>query len=88
MAKIDIFAPQEKNMVSSLAGVKITIAGSSDGGKTFQATRFPKPLLLMAESGGAARPVPKFPVPDWQTFTTIVKQLVADPTKTDRKSVV
>lgn len=82
MAKIDIFAPQEKNMVSSLSGVKITIAGSSDGGKTFQATRFPKPLLLMAESGGAARPVPKFPVPDWQTFTTIVKQLVADPAKT------
>lgn len=82
MAKIDIFAPQEKNMVSSLAGVKITIAGSSDGGKTFQATRFPKPLLLMAESGGAARPVPKFPVPDWQTFITIVKQLVADPAKT------
>ena len=34
MAKIDIFAPQEKSMVSSLAGVKITIAGSSDTGKS------------------------------------------------------
>lgn len=82
MAKIDIFAPQEKNMVSSLAGVKITIAGSNDTGKSYTASHFPKPLLLMVESGGAALPIPKFPVPDWQTFATIVKQLVADPERT------
>lgn len=82
MAKIDIFAPQEKTMINSLAGVKITIAGKNDVGKSFQATRFPKPLLLMAESGGSARPVPKFPIPDWSTFTAIVKQLVADQERT------
>ncbi len=82
MAKIDIFAPQDNNMISSLAGQKIMIYGDSDCGKTFQATRMEKPLLLMAESGGSARAVPKFGINSWDAFTEIVKQLTADPIKT------
>lgn len=82
MAKIDIFAPQEKNMVSGLAGQKILFYGPSDTGKSSTASRMPKPLLLMAESGGSALAVPKFPIPDWDTFTEIVKQLTANPDKT------
>jgi len=82
MAKIDIFAPQDNKMVNSLAGQKILIYGDSDTGKTFQATRLEKPLLLMFESGGSARNVPKFAIPNWNTFTEIVKQLIADPDET------
>lgn len=78
MAKIDIFTPQNTEMVSSLKSQKILIYGDSDTGKTFQATRMEKPLLLMAESGGNSRNCPKFALDDWNTFTTIVKQLTSD----------
>ena len=82
MAKIDIFAPQTFEMVSSLAGQKILIYGDSDTGKTKQTSRMEKPMLLMAESGGSACAIPKFPIPDWDTFTSIVDQLTADPERT------
>ena len=82
MAKIDVFAPQETKMISSLAGQKILLYGDSDTGKSFQSTRMEKPLLLMAESGGAALNVPKFAINNWDTFTEIVKQLTTNPDKT------
>lgn len=82
MAKIDIFAPQDNSFVDGIAGKKIAFVGKNDCGKSFQACRFPKPMLLMAESGGSAINVPKFSIPDWNTFTEIVKQLVANPDKT------
>lgn len=82
MAKIDIFAPQNITMINSLAGQKILIYGDSDTGKTFQMTRMEKPLLLMAESGGSARNVPKFAISNWDIFIEIVKQLTNDINKT------
>lgn len=86
MAKIDIFAEQQDcGMVNSLKGQKILIYGDSDTGKTYQLTRMEKPLLLMAEMGGNARNCPKYPINDWDDFTTIVKQLVANPEKTMEK---
>lgn len=85
MARIDIFAEQDNNMVSGLEGQKIIFFGNSDCGKTFQATRFPKPLLLMTESGGNARNVPKFPIDDWDDFTQIVNQLVSSYEKAREK---
>lgn len=78
MAKIDIFAPQEVNMVSGLEGQKIYFYGDNGLGKSYQASKFEKPLLLMAESGGSALAVPKFPITTWNSFTEIVKQLVAN----------
>lgn len=75
MAKIDIFAKQDNNMVNSLEGVTIEIFGNSDTGKTLQGTRLPKPMLIMAEAGGNARNVQKFPVDDWDDFCQITKQL-------------
>lgn len=77
MAKIDIFTKQDNNMVSTLEGVTIEIFGNSDTGKTLQSTRLPKPMLIMAEAGGNARNVPKFPVDDWDDFCQIVKQLTS-----------
>lgn len=76
MAKIDIFAPQEINMVKGLEGQKILIYGGNDTGKTYQSTRLLAPMLLMAEAGGNARKVTKFPINEWNDFTQIVDQLV------------
>lgn len=64
-------------MVGTLEGQKIMVYGGNDTGKTFQTTRLEKPMLLMAEAGGNARNVPKFPLDDWDDFTQIVKQLVS-----------
>ncbi len=77
MAKLDIFAEQNTDMVCSLKGQKIMIYGSNRTGKTFQATRMEKPALLMTEAGGNARNCPKFPITDWDDFTTIVKQFTS-----------
>lgn len=76
MAKIDIFAKQDTNMVKGLEGQKLYLYGSNSLGKTMQATRLSKPLLLMAESGGNARNVPKIPIDAWADFTQVVKQLI------------
>lgn len=76
MAKIDIFAPQDTSMVKGLEGQKILLYGGNDTGKTYQSTRLPKPMLLMAEAGGNARNVPKFAINEWNDFVQIVDQLV------------
>lgn len=76
MAKIDIFAPQDTNMVKGLEGQKILLYGGNDTGKTYQSTRLLKPMLIMAEAGGNARAVKKFPINEWNDFTQIVDQLV------------
>lgn len=83
MGKIDIYAPQETKMNCSLKGQKIFLFGGNDVGKTFQSTRMEKPLLLMAESGGNARNCPKFPINDWDDFTTIISQLTSDIKKSE-----
>lgn len=80
MAKIDLKAivNEQNNMVCSLKGQKIEIYGDSDTGKTFQATRMEKPLLLMSEAGGNGRNCPKVYLDNWDTFTDVVKQLTTD----------
>ena len=77
MGKINIFEKQENGMVGTLEGQKIMIYGGNDTGKSYQSTRLPKPMLLMAEAGGNARNVPKFPLDDWDDFAQIVKQLTS-----------
>lgn len=42
---------------------------------TYQASRMPKPLLLMTEAGGNAVRCPKVNVTKWATFKDLVKQL-------------
>lgn len=85
MAKIDIFAKQDNSMVSTLDGIKMVIYGGSDCGKTYQTTRLKNPMLIMAEAGGSARNVPKFPIDDWDDFTQIVKQLTDNYAKAREK---
>lgn len=77
MSKCNIMslANEENKMNCSLKGQVIEIYGNSDTGKTYQATRMEKPLLLMSENGGNGRNCPKQFLDSWDMFTDIVKQL-------------
>ena len=78
---IDIFSLEVENMVGSLKGQKILLYGDNDTGKTKQAMRMEKPLLLMCESGGNAVTGLKQPVNSWSDFLQIVNQLTSDRTR-------
>lgn len=80
MAKIDLLTLEEAEMICDLRGVKISIYGDNDVGKTFQAMKFPKPLLIMVEAGGSAIKGKKVPIGTWGEFTNYVKQLTNDST--------
>ena len=75
MAKIDLLSLTEDNLIGGIQQKKIMIYGSNDCGKTFQATKFEKPLLLMTESGGGALKVKKLPINKWSEFKTVVEEL-------------
>ena len=80
MAKIDLLELEETGMIGSLEGQKILIYGGNNQGKTFQASRMPKPILFMTEAGGNAVRCPKVPITKWATFKDMVKQLTNEKT--------
>lgn len=80
MAKINLLELQETGMVGSLAGQKALLYGNNSLGKTFQASKMPKPLLLMTEAGGNAVRCPKINVNKWAVFKDVVKQLTDEKT--------
>ena len=80
MAKIDLLNLEDEGMVGSLEGQKILIYSGNNQGKTYQASRMPKPLLFMTEAGGNAVRCPKVAVTKWATFKDFVKQLTNDKT--------
>ena len=63
---------QENKFDDGIRGKKILFYGANDTGKTYQATHFPNPLLLMTESGGSAVNCPKTSVTTWSFFKSIV----------------
>lgn len=67
---------QENKFDDGIKGKKIMIYGKNSLGKTKQACRFPKPLLVMTESGGSAVNVPKYPCNSWSVFKSIVDDVV------------
>lgn len=81
MATIDLMSLTVENMVGSLKGQKILLYGDNDTGKTKQAMRMEKPLLLMCESGGNAVTGIKQPIVSWDKFLEVVRQLTADKTR-------
>lgn len=81
MAKIDLMALEIENMVGSLKGQKILLYGDNDTGKTKQAMRMEKPLLLMCESGGNAVSGYRQAIATWDEFQQTVKQLTGDKTR-------
>lgn len=69
---------QEESFVSGLAGTKIFLYGCNDCGKTKQATKLPKPFLIMTEAGGSAVKCPKTPCSSWTKFTQIVDDITKE----------
>lgn len=80
MAKIDLLNLEETGMNGSLAGQKALLYGGNSLGKTFQASKLPKPLLLMTEAGANGVKCKKMPVNKWATFKDVVKQLTDEKT--------
>lgn len=72
---------EETGVSSGLKGLKILFYGKNTLGKTPQAMKFPKPLLLMGESGGTAIKGMKVSVSSKAEFMNYVKQL------TDTKTI-
>ena len=54
MANLNLLGLEESGVSYGIEGLKILIYGGNTLGKTPQAMRFPKPLLLMGEAGGTA----------------------------------
>lgn len=80
MAKVNLLELAETGMTGSLAGQKALLYGGNSLGKTFQASKMPKPLLLMTEAGGNGVKCKKLPVNKWATFKDAVKQLTDEKT--------
>lgn len=73
---IDIFNVSKSVIANGLEGKVILIYGKNNLGKTYQATRFPKPFVIACEMGlNGIDGVPYVPVTRWSDFKTIVKQL-------------
>lgn len=82
MANLDLLNIEETGVSYNLDGLKIQIYSDENAvGKTKQAMRFPKPLLLMGEAGGSAIKGYKVPITRKKDFVDVVKQL------TDEKNI-
>lgn len=76
MADIDIFNIAPNVVSKDLKGKIITFYGSPKSGKTSNACKFPKPLLIAFEKGyGAIAGIKPQPVNKWTEFKKVLKQL-------------
>lgn len=78
--KIDLLTLEPENIVGGLSGQKILIYGPNDTGKTKQASKFEKPLILATEAGSNAVRAAKVTITRWSEFTDVVKQLTNEKT--------
>lgn len=85
MANLDLLGLEESGVVYSIEGLKLLLYGSNNLGKTPQAMKFPKPLLLMGESGGSALKGFKIPINKKKDFLDAVKQLTDEKTMAQMK---
>lgn len=73
---IDIFNPEISQVVNGLKGKVITIFGQPKSGKTSNAVKAEKPVVLRFEQGlNAISGVRNFPMNKWSDFTSFVKAL-------------
>ena len=81
MANLNLLGLEETGVAYNLDGLKIQIYSDENAvGKTKQAMRFPKPLLLMGEAGGSAIKGYKIPITRKKDFVDVVKQLTDEKT--------
>lgn len=69
-----------EEMIGGLSGQKVLLYGKNNTGKTFQAMKCERPLLLMTESGGNGIKGYKKAIDTWSDFITAVSDLVAPST--------
>lgn len=73
---VDIFNPSVSQLVGGLDGKLILVYGSNRTGKTFNAVRSKKPLVIGFERGLNAIPgIPFIPISKWGDWTATVEQL-------------
>lgn len=73
---IDIFNPEVSTVTKGLEGKSLLLYGSNRVGKTSNAVKARKPVVLCAEQGlGALSGVPFFRINKWSKFTDFVKAL-------------
>lgn len=85
MANLNLLGLEESGVSYGIEGLKILIYGGNTLGKTPQAMRFPKPLLLMGEAGGTAIKGYKVPIKQKKDFVDVVKQLTDEKTMEQMK---
>lgn len=85
MADNELLALEEEEVSYGIEGLKILIYGSNNLGKTPQAFKFPKPLLLMGEAGGSALKGYKKAMTSKRVFLNAVKDLTDEKTLTKMK---
>lgn len=79
---INIFDPPVSAIAEGLEGKVILIYGKNNLGKTYQATRFPKPFVLACEMGlNGISGVPYGVITRWSDFKSVVKQFTSDATR-------
>lgn len=87
MANIDIFSAPKSVIANGLEGKVILIYGGNNLGKSYQATRFPKPFVIACEMGlNGIDGVAYAPVTRWADFKSIVRQFTG-PTKDKAKEL-
>lgn len=87
MASIDIFNAPKSVIANGLEGKVILIYGGNNLGKSYQATRFPKPFVIACEMGlNGIDGVSYAPVTRWADFKSIVRQFTG-PTKEQAKEL-
>ena len=79
MAEIDIFSLQPSTISRDLSGKSFLIYGTRKSGKTSNAVKFPKPLVMGFEKGwNMLSGVYGQPINKWSEALKVKKQLLAD----------
>lgn len=77
---LNLLELEESGVTYGIEGLKILIYGGNTLGKTPQAMRFPKPILLMGEAGGTAIKGHKVPIKAKKDFVDVIRQLTDEKT--------
>lgn len=81
MGNLNLLDLEESGVTYGIDSLKVQIYSEQNAvGKTKEAMRFPKPLLLMGEAGGSAIKGHKIPITKKKDFVDVVKQLTDEKT--------
>ncbi len=76
MSKVNLLELESEQVIGSLKSVVEIWVGSNNTGKTYNASKMPKPLLILTEAGGRGVNCPKVRITSWSDFMDLIKQLI------------